>query len=151
PGCDNHAPPPPAPAPVAKAVPVHEAALKDRIVSFCGDCHGYPTPDLFPKRSWGAEVRRGFDFYRASDRNLDPPPEQDVTAYYEAAAPDRLPIIPRTPDGSGPMRSLVHGEINGPHPDEAPAISHVALVHLTDPNVPDLLACDMASGELLIH
>jgi hypothetical protein len=49
------------------------------------------------------------------------------------------------------MRSLVRGQIAGPHPDEATAISHVALVHLTDPNRPDILACDMASGELLIH
>ncbi len=151
PGCDRPDLPPPAHAPVAKAVPENMADLKDRVVSFCGDCHGYPTADLFPKRNWDAEVRRGFDFYHKSDRKLDPPPVQDVISYYEAAAPDRLPLIPRTPDGSGPRRSLVRGEIAGPHPDEATAISHVALVHLTDPNRPDILACDMASGELLIH
>ena len=151
PGCDQPALPPPAPAPVAKAVPENKAALKDRVVSFCGDCHGYPTADLFPKRNWDAEVRRGFDFYRNSDRKLDPPPVQDVISHYEAAAPDRLPIIPRTPDGSGPMRSMVRGEILGPRPDEATAISHIALVHLTNRNLPDILACDMASGELLIR
>ena len=106
-GCDQPDRPPPSPAPVAKAVPENKAALKDRVVSFCGDCHAYPTADLFPKRNWDAEVRRGFDFYRNSDRKLDPPPIQDVISYYEAAAPDRLPIIPRTPDGPGPMRSLV--------------------------------------------
>ena len=32
-----------------------------------------------------------------------------------------------------------------------PAISHVSLVHLTNPKLPDILACDMASGDLLIH
>jgi hypothetical protein len=151
PGCVEPTPPPTAPAPVAKSDAENQAALKDRIVSFCGDCHGYPTPDLFPKPNWQAEVRRGFDFYRDSDRKLDPPPEQDVIAYYEAAAPDRLPIIPRTSDGPGPSRPLVRGEIAGPHPDEATAISHVALVHLTDRNLPDILACDMASGDLLIR
>jgi CHAT domain/FG-GAP-like repeat len=151
PGCDESALPPPAPARVAKAVPENKAHLNDRIVSFCGGCHGYPTADSFPKRNWEAEVRRGFDFYRNSDRNLDPPPVPDVISYYEAAAPDRLPILARRPDGPGPVRSLVRGEIAGPRPNEATAISHVALVHLTDPNLPDLLACDMASGELLIR
>src|SRR5262249_6285794 len=86
-----------------------------------------------------------------SDRKLDPPPVEEVISYYNAAAPDSLPIIPRTPDGPGPMRSLTRGEIAGPHPDEATAIAHVALVHLTNPNLPDILACDMASGELLIR
>jgi hypothetical protein len=151
PGCSKPAVPPPVPAPVASSHPGNETALGDRIVAFCGDCHPYPTADLFPKRSWEAEVRRGFDFYRKSDRRLDPPPVRDVIAHYEAAAPDRLPIILRTPDGPGPTRSLVRGEIAGPRPNEATAISHVALVHLTDPKRPDILACDMASGELLIH
>jgi hypothetical protein len=151
PGCNQPALPPPVATPVAKAVSETKPALKERIVSFCGDCHAYPTPDLFPKPNWDAEVRRGFDFYRSSDRKLDPPPIQDVISYYEAAAPERLPVIPRTPDGPGPKRSLVRGEIAGPHPEEATAISHVALVHLTDPKRPDILACDMARGELLIR
>src|SRR5262249_55549845 len=89
--------------------------------------------------------------YRNSDRDLDPPPIQDVISYYKTEAPDRLPIIPRTPDGPGPKRSLVRGEIAGPHPNEATAISNLALVHLTDPSLPDILACDMARGELLIQ
>ncbi|MGP0062674.1 MAG: FG-GAP repeat domain-containing protein [Isosphaeraceae bacterium] len=151
PGCDRPAPPPPAPTPVAKTVPENKAPLEDRIVAFCGDCHGYPTADLFPRQNWDAEVRRGFAFYRNSDRKLDPPPVEDVVSHYQAAAPDRLPIIPRTPDGPGPSRPLVRIEIAGPRPDEATAISHVALVHLTDSNRPDILACDMASGELLIR
>src|SRR5947209_735872 len=78
PGCAKPVLPPSAPARLAKAVPDNKAALKDRVVSFCGDCHGYPAPDLFPKRSWDAEVRRGFDFYSKSDRKLDPPPVEDV-------------------------------------------------------------------------
>jgi hypothetical protein len=142
---------------VARAIAIgnllgaHISALQGSHRLVFGDCHGYPTADLLPKRNWEAEVRHGFDFYRNSDRSLDPPPVQDVISYYEAAAPDRLPILPLTPDGPGPVRSLVRGEIAGPRPNEATAISHVALVHLTDPNLPDLLACDMASGELLIR
>jgi FG-GAP-like repeat len=148
PACDKPGLPPT--VPVARVVPEEKSALKGRVVAFCGECHPYPPADTFPKSSWDAEVQRGFAFFRKSDRKLDPPPIGDVIAYYQAAAPDRLPIIPRTPDGPGPSRSLVRCEIAGPRPDEASAISNVAIVHLTDPNRADILACDLASGELLI-
>jgi FG-GAP-like repeat len=143
-------PPPSSPERIASAGPENKATLKGRVVSFCGDCHAYPPPDLFPRRNWAAEVRRGFEFYRSSDRNLDAPPIQDVISYYEDAAPDRLRIIPPTPQGPPPARSLARSEIAGPHPGEATAISHVALVHLSDPQRPDVLACDMARGELFL-
>ena len=151
PGCGKPALPPPAHSPVAEAIPRPRRPSRIASRRFVAIATDIPRPTCFPSGAWDAEVRRGFDFYRKSDRKLDPPPVQDVISYYEAAAPDRLPMIPRTPDGPGPMRSLARGEIAGPHPDEATAISHVALVHLTDPNLPDILACDMASGELLIH
>ncbi len=151
PGCQRPAAAPLPPVGAVKAVPDSKGSLEERIVAFCGDCHAYPAPDLFPRRSWEAEVRRGFEFYRASDRRLDPPPEREVIAYYEAGAPERLPILPRTPDGPGPSRSFVRREIAGPHPDRSTAISHVAIVRLTGRDRADLLACDMASGELLIR
>jgi hypothetical protein len=147
--CDK--PSPPSTVPVVQVIPEEKSALKARIVSFCGDCHPYPPADTFPRSSWDGEVRRGFAFFRKSDRKLDPPPIRDVIAYYQDAAPDRLPIIPRTPDGPGLSRSLVRTEIAGPRLDEASAISNVAIVHLTDPNGADILACDLASGELLIY
>lgn len=150
-GCGKPTVPLAAPVSPAKAVPDHQATLKNRIVAFCGDCHGFPSPELFPKPNWDAEVRRGFGFYASSDRKLDPPPIEDVISYYEAAAPDRLPIIPRTPDGPGPTRPLVRVEIAGPYQNEAPSIANIALVHLTHPKLPDILACDMAGGTLLIH
>jgi hypothetical protein len=146
---------PPAPSPrlpVAKAGPAEDrAAFKTRVVSFCGDCHAYPPADSFPKASWDAEVKRGFDFFRQSDRQLDPPPIEEVIAYYKSEAPESFPIIPRTPDGPGLARPLTRVEIAGPNPRKAPAISNVAIVHLTEENRPDLLACDMATGELLLH
>ncbi|MHB1555889.1 MAG: FG-GAP and VCBS repeat-containing protein [Isosphaeraceae bacterium] len=138
-------------APLVGRTDAKEPASGKRIVAFCGACHPYPTADLFPKRNWEAEVRRGFDFYRKSDRRLDPPSIAEVIAHYEADAPESLPIIPRTPDGPGPARKLVREEIPGPHPDQPAAISHVSLVHLTDPKRPDILACDMAAGELLLR
>lgn len=151
PGCQKPAVPPPAANASANADAESKAALEQRIVAFCGDCHPYPGAELFPKRSWAAEVRRGFDFFRGSDLHLDPPPVEDAIAHYEAAAPDQLPVIPPTPDGPGLARPLVRGEVTGPHPDRPTAIANVTLVHLTDPRRPDILACDMADGELLIR
>src|SRR5262249_15433567 len=70
---------------------------------------------------------------------------------YEREAPESFPILPRTPDSPGLSRPLMRFEITGPHPEKVPAISHVAIVHLTNAKLPDLLACDMVTGELLIH
>ncbi len=151
-GCSGpKGPSAPPSAPVGGGNQAAKPSAEERIVAFCGACHPYPTPDLFPRRNWESEVRRGFDFYRKSDRRLDPPPIAEVIAHYQAAAPEHLPILPRTPDGPGLARTLVRAEVAGPHPGQPAAISHVALVHLTDPRRPDILACEMAAGELLIR
>jgi hypothetical protein len=148
--CDRPSSPPTPVLPVARVVPRPEASLKDRVASFCGDCHVLPPSDTFPRSNWESEVRRGFDFARKSGRAYDPPSIADVVAFYQAGAPERLPAIPRTPEGRGLSRPLRRSEIAGPHPDEAPAISHVAIVRLTDSSKFDILACDMAAGEILI-
>jgi hypothetical protein len=124
--------------------------MKEQVVTFCGACHAFPTPDLFPKANWPSEVRRGFDFYRKSDLKLDPPSIEDVTAFYQAEAPSKYPVIPRTPDETDFHRQFKRSEIAGPHPAEPTAISFVGLFPLSDPKKPDILACDMVSGELLV-
>ena len=111
-GCDRSTSP--TLVPFSNAPSVNITPLEERVVSFCGDCHGYPTADLFPKSNWDSEVKRGFDFYNKADRNLDPPPFQDVVDYYKASAPDQLPLIPPTPDGPTPLREFKRSEIAGP-------------------------------------
>ena len=155
PACDRPGsgpiPPPPSPVAVTAVTVASPLDLGRRVATLCGDCHPTPPAETFPKSSWEAEVRRGFDFARKSGRAYDPPPIGEVIAHFQAEAPDRLPTIPPTPDGPGLSRPLRRVEVAGPRPDRPTAIANVALVNLTDPARPDLLACDMAGGELLIR
>ena len=138
-------------SPATSPGPQPAIASRDRVVDFCAACHAFPPPDSFPKASWDGEVRRGFDFYRKSDMKLSPPSIASVVAFYEGEAPAAYPIIPRTQSGTGCPVAFEHREIAGPHPDAPTSIAYVGLANLTDPKRPDVLACDMARGELLIR
>jgi hypothetical protein len=126
-----------------------QIAQGDQAEKFCGACHAYPPPDSFPKASWPDEVSRGFDFYRKSDLHLEVPDEASIVAYYQAKAPERLPVLPRTASDTHWPVELHRREIPGPRPGQLPAIAFVGLGRLTDPTKPDLIACDMAHGDLL--
>ncbi len=143
-------PPPPA-SKVVKTVeetPVSAPVTEARVRAFCGDCHAYPPPDTFPRANWPFEVRRGFDFFRQSDKKLDAPPVEAVVAYYESKAPEAFPVLPVTESERGPV-AFRRREVNGPRSPRPSAISNVGLLALSDPKRLDILACDMARGDLL--
>ncbi len=65
--------------------------LKQQIDQFCGACHKTPLPSSFPKSAWIEEVKRGYEFYYASNRtDLKPPPQAEVITYYRNLAPESL-------------------------------------------------------------
>ena len=138
-------------SPATSPGPQPAIASRDRVVDFCAACHAFPPPDSFPKSSWDGEVRRGFDFYRKSDMKLSPPSIASVVAFYEREAPAAYPIIPRTKSGTSCPVAFERRDVAGPHPDAPTSIAYVGLANLTDPKRPDVLACDMARGELLIR
>jgi hypothetical protein len=126
-----------------------QAVSHEQVERFCGACHAYPPADTFPKSRWDFEVRRGFDFYRQSGKELDAPPVDRVIAYYTARAPEALPVLPRTPPGGVAPVDFRRREVAGPRPGRPSGVAHVNIVRLSDPDRPDLLACDMVHGDLL--
>lgn len=136
---------------VATAGPEDPHAFRGRVEVFCGACHAFPPPDSFPRANWDAEVRRGFDFYRKSDMKLDPPTIESVVTFYKSEAPETFAVIPPTKPDTGLKIGFKREDIPGPRPEEPTAISFVGLTNLSNLKTPDLLACDMASGELLIR
>jgi hypothetical protein len=133
------------------AAAVSREASHAEVKAFCGACHAYPPPDTFPKAQWAAEVARGFEFHRLAGEDLHPPPTKDVIAYYQAHAPEALPVLPKTPADAQPPVEFRRREVAGPRPGEPYAVSFVGLFHLSDPSRPDLLACEMSQGELLVR
>ena len=95
---------------VAKEDATASAALSEdaraRVERFCGDCHGMPRPESFPRERWPKEVRQGYDFYLASLRtDLPRPPEGEAIRYFQASAPERIEV-PRAADRVEPPSSV---------------------------------------------
>jgi hypothetical protein len=144
-GCAKRSLPVPSPASDDRA------DIESQVHSFCGHCHAYPPPDIFPREHWRAEVERGYRFFEKSTRNLKPPPLASVVAYYEERAPVTLPpakVIPAAHSFGARFERVPLGAFSKP---SAPfAISHVNLVSLRDPNRLDILACDMRNGQVML-
>jgi hypothetical protein len=139
---------PPPPPTTSNVVPTREiiaSASATQVQTFCGACHAYPPPDTFPRANWPDEVRRGFNFFRKSGLDLDPPSVESVIAYYEEHAPDALPALEANSSDNPPVRFRSR-EIVGPRTPEPSSVSFVGFAARTRP---DLLACDMASGDLM--
>jgi hypothetical protein len=140
--------PPPPVAPPEVAEPAED--ITEQVHQFCGACHAYPPADTFPRSAWEDEVRRGYRFFEYSNLRMRPPPLEQVIRYYQDRAPTELtlPDLPcaRTPF---PARFTRVG-----HPDPLGGsrawVSNVNLVHLTDPDRPEILACDMYRGLVML-
>ncbi len=139
-GCERTAPPPPT------SPPLSTDELTKQVHQFCGACHAYPPADSFPRDAWREEVERGYFFFGKANLKLTPPPINQVVRYYEERAPKELPPL-QVERASTPLpvrleRTPMGGTSAGP----SHTISHINLVHLSDPKRLDLLATDMASG-----
>jgi hypothetical protein len=126
-------------------------ASRAQVESFCGACHAYPPADTFPKANWPSEVARGFEFQRTLGTAREVPPVESVVAYYVSHAPDELAKLPRTPSNTRAPVAFRRREIAGPRPGSPSAIAFVGFANLTTGARPDLLACEMARGELLVR
>jgi hypothetical protein len=145
------APSSPAPAttrPVAATSGGTPVVSRTRVEAFCGACHAYPPPDTFPRANWPAEVRRGFDFARRARRPADAPPLDGVVAYYQSHAPEAFVLAPVPESGRPAPVAFRRREVAGPRAGELPAISFVGPFAPANGGRPELLACDMALGEL---
>jgi hypothetical protein len=134
--------------PASKAVDrgFANAAFSDQVHRFCGDCHPYPTPDLFPRANWRDEVSRGFAFNRLSLTPLEEPDFEGVVRHYEELAPERLPdaLVQHSPlPCPVTWTSKSVPAISG---DAAPAISFLDYVALQPGQAPVIVASEMARG-----
>jgi hypothetical protein len=136
--------------------PVSPVATKDlpqRVHVFCGSCHDYPSPDVFPRSAWKDDIERMYMFFEQSGRPLQPPPIEETVRFYEEGAPDVLPpadIRRATHPLPVQFSRLDYTAFSGPPNVSPPHISNVNLVHLHDPRRLDVLACDMMGGAVLL-
>ncbi len=124
-------------------------ALKPKVVAFCADCHGMPSPDSFPRDAWFSEVERGYGFYRESGRtDLEVPVMSQVVAWYRQQAPVVWEVSGSSATGDDPVKferqSLSFSKADGRFPA-------VSALHWTSsgPGPGHVLRfCDMRSGHV---
>ena len=127
-------------------------AARERVERFCSACHPLPESENFPRDQWPAEVRLGFDLYRASLRSdLPEPPEAEAIRYFQEHAPTSL-AIPRAADRAespSPVRFEAVA-VPGIPAREVPAVSQVLARpgRGGDAEGVELLTADMRSGEI---
>ena len=130
--------------------------IRPEVVAFCGDCHAYPDPKTFPRHAWVKEVLQGFQLYEESGRtDLEVPVKEQVVAYYQQLAPEHL-TVPKPPAESSPgnvvfrLRPAQRGSGNYPLGGEPSGISHLNWLQLGLSFDPELVACDMVRGDVLL-
>ena len=121
------------------------------IEAFCGDCHGLPLAENYPRDAWHDKVSRAYQYYARSGRNdLHPPPIHQTVTYYRSLAPKQV-VLPRPPDAETPPAvtfipqhfSLVDNR------DASPGIGYLRWIDLNQDGNPVLVLCDMRRGRLL--
>ena len=125
-------------------------ALRPEVVAFCGDCHAVPSPSSFPKDAWSEEVRQGFDFYLESERNdLKVPPVDVVLTYFRSQAPVKV-LVPTASDDPSPPSVRFRPTATALDSDAAAraCISSLSWQTLEPGRAPELIVCDMRSGEI---
>jgi hypothetical protein len=124
-------------------------AISLRVKAFCADCHAYPQPDTFPKRSWAKEVASGFRFYDVSGRkDLVPPSFDEVVKYYEELAPEELTFSPNQGTAGNSPILFQQSDLNLSDDLPFPTVSFIHGVTRPDQANNVLWFCDMHSGRI---
>ena len=151
-------PAPPAPPAVlgldGQPDPRPDAALAEVVRRECTACHALPSPGDAPRALWKQRLQ---DMARFSLTRVGLPPGKesalaklelaDVVAYFEARAPETLPIPEPWP---APAASRFERRLLSP-PGAAPVpiVSSTQLLDLDRDGRPEIVACDMGHGLVL--
>lgn len=148
-GCDSSkSTPPPASSSFSKAT-VESPDLEARVNAFCGNCHVVPRPESFPKSSWYAEVRRGYDFYfQSGRRDLSPPAQAEVVEYFRSRAPETLDVAEAPAETAASPVVFRPQVVPAPPGRRAERTAISSLEWLTD-NGGSLIATEMQEGKVL--
>ena len=133
------------------ALPALDGHLGSRVEAFCGDCHGMPVAENYPRDAWHDNVRQGYEYYARSGRNdLDPPLIHQTVAYFRSRAPEHV-VFPQPREASTEFQATFRTQQLRLEKKTAvlPGIAHLRWTVLEENGYPVLLGCDMTLGRVL--
>ena len=129
-----------------------DAAFGETVQRHCSKCHNVPLPEYLPRRLWKPRI------HEMSQRSLMgtgvTPGEQSVlwqmdlaqfTRYFEARAPEALPLPPQWPDGDGGLRFDRQG-LNPTGEGQVPVVANARFFDLDGDGKLEIVVCDMGHG-----
>jgi len=137
-----------------------------QVQTFCGACHAVPSPSSFPRDAWYHEVQRGYQFYFDSGRtDLVIPVQAKIVAWYQAQAPEQLPVAdqsasespivfeqqdwePRPPVADATPDAAAAATADSPRSTAFTSPPGVSFVLSTGPVRPTFLFSDMLRGRI---
>jgi mono/diheme cytochrome c family protein len=126
----------------------------------CVACHKFPPPDILPKRLWPSELQKMVLISEKKpmgtwggqhQKPVLSPEFQAILDYYQRTAPEALPPPEAWPaPDSSPLRFVKKVIRFKEALTQEPAIANVRLVNVLGDARPELLACDMRQGVVLL-
>lgn len=117
------------------------------VQSYCGACHGVPSPTLMPKEDWPSAVKVMADI--AKDRLgyelISAEHVRDIAAYYYGSSPEMLGKLPVFPETKAPIAYSMQAFATQ---SKMPLITDIRVVQLYKSKFPQILLSDAENGKV---
>ena len=156
--------PPQAPAPASTPIigldgqpdTLPDAAFVDTVRKHCSKCHVVPQPQYVPRGMWRLRIQEmaqrslmGTGVAPNEESALWQMDTAQFVRYFEARAPITLPLPDPWPEGDGGLR-LKLTTWSPPGETRKPVTANVRLFDLDKDGRPELVACDMGHGVVML-
>ena len=133
-----------------------DAAFVEDVRTHCSPCHAPGPPQYVPRGAWRTRIQE-MALWSAAGTGLPAGDKTDLwrldlgpfIRYFEARAPENLPLPERWPAG-GQGLPLAPQAWSVPGAQRAPVVSNVRLFDLDGDGKQEIVACDMRQGLVLL-
>jgi hypothetical protein len=127
------------------------AALTEaRVRGLCSSCHAFTPPEVLPRAAWEEVVPDMLGLMRERGLEVADVRADELAAWFAQRAPAELPLRPGPPPVGEPPVRFDALAMAPPEAPPVPGVSHVSLVQLYGDPRPELVACDMRHGLVLV-